>query len=71
MATEPSRKTPEEIATLAKDLAAGRIFTMHHLPPDQLDMLGMVFMPLGLGGIPPEMDRGKDRHPLRVPGQGR
>jgi hypothetical protein len=38
----------DEIKKVAKGLVDGRIFTALDCPPD---MIGMVFMPLGLGGL--------------------
>jgi len=44
-----TRMTTIELKGFVLDYCAGRIFTSAHVNPP--DMIGMVFMPLGLGGL--------------------
>lgn len=51
------RLSPEERADLVKDLLAGRVFTVKHIPDGEQALAGLIFLPIGLGifdAAPPE-----------------
>lgn len=42
--------TPEQMKTFVRDYIDGKIFSLHHMPPDvALDTVAMVFMPIAMG----------------------
>jgi hypothetical protein len=43
--------TEDELKTLARDMAMEKVFTSNHVPDHDARMLGMIFMPLALGGL--------------------
>lgn len=65
------RLSPEERADLVKDLLAGRVFTVKHIPDGEQALAGLIFLPIGRDlrrgatGIP-----GTGRDDLRASGQG-
>ena len=52
--TRPREKTDEELRQLCIDMYAGRIFSNFHC--DSPRDVGMVFMPIGLGGLDAETE---------------
>ena len=48
MSLEVPRMSDDELRTFVLALCDGKIFTMHHVPED---MIGMVFMPIGMGAF--------------------
>lgn len=45
------RKTDEELRAFVLDFLANRFFTSAHLRENEQDLLGMVFMPIAMGGL--------------------
>lgn len=39
----------DKLAQLAKDIAMDKVFTSHHIRKEEFDIIGSVFMPIGLG----------------------